>query len=86
MHSTVAVPQAAVPRVGDAREDWAIIRALSEVLGKTLPYSSIDEVRGRLAEVSPHFSQVDTVQPPIWLNGEYFKVGRCQPISLNVGR
>lgn len=64
-----------MPRVGDARDDWAILRALSEVLGKPLSYNSPDDVRSRLADVSPHFAQVDTVQAPIWLNGEYFKVG-----------
>jgi len=39
--------------VGDAREDWAIIRALSEVCGRPLPYESLDGVRARMAEVSP---------------------------------
>ena len=32
--------RAAVPTVGDAREDWKIIRALSEVLGAPLPYDT----------------------------------------------
>ena len=30
---------------GEAREDWAILRALSERLGKTLPYDTLDQVR-----------------------------------------
>ena len=60
--------------MGDARDDWAILRALSEVVGKPLPYDSTDGVRSRLADVSPHFAEVDSVQTPIWLNGEYFKV------------
>lgn len=68
------VLQAAVPAVGDAREDWRIIRALSEVVGKTLPYDSLDEVRKRLADVAPHMGHVDHVESPLWLNGEYFKV------------
>jgi NADH-quinone oxidoreductase subunit G len=34
---------------GEGREDWAIIRALSEVLGRTLPYDTLDELRARLA-------------------------------------
>lgn len=29
--------QIAVPMLDDAREDWKILRALSEVLGVTLP-------------------------------------------------
>ncbi len=66
--------QAAVPRVGDAREDWTILRALSEILGKPLPYDSKKELRQRLADVAPHFGATDTVQLPMWLNGEYFKV------------
>ena len=37
---------------GDAREDWAILRALSERLGKTLPYDTLDQVRARLVAVN----------------------------------
>ena len=33
---------------GDAREDWAILRALSERLGKTLPYDTLEELRATL--------------------------------------
>ncbi|XP_078259798.1 NADH-ubiquinone oxidoreductase 75 kDa subunit, mitochondrial [Rhinoraja longicauda] len=44
----------AVTAPGMAREDWQIIRALSEVAGMTLPYDSLDEVRERLVEVSPN--------------------------------
>ena len=36
---------------GDAREDWAIIRALSEVLGKRLPYDSLAALRQAIAQV-----------------------------------
>ena len=32
---------------GEAREDWAILRALSEALGATLPWNSLDELRAR---------------------------------------
>src|SRR4029079_13557833 len=41
---------------GEAREDWKIIRAASEVLGKRLPYDSLDAVRERLAAVNPVFA------------------------------
>jgi NADH-quinone oxidoreductase subunit G len=33
---------------GDGREEWAIIRALSDALGRTLPYDTIDDLRARL--------------------------------------
>lgn len=60
--------------MGDAREDWTIVRALSEIMGKPLPYDDKKQLRARLADVAPHFGAMDTVQLPMWLNGEYFKV------------
>lgn len=63
----------AVPLVGDAREDWKIVRALSEVIGKKLPYDSIKGVRARLADVAPHFASVNAVNGAVWMNGEYMK-------------
>ncbi|KAG1673008.1 hypothetical protein FOA52_005938 [Chlamydomonas sp. UWO 241] len=63
----------AVPLVGDAREDWKIVRALSEVLGKTLPYDGAKGVRARLAAVAPHFALVNNVEGSIWMNGEFIK-------------
>jgi len=65
--------RAAAPLVGDAREDWRILRALSEVLGKRLPYDTHAALRSRLADVAPHFAAVGEVQRPVWLNGEYIK-------------
>ncbi len=38
---------------GDAREDWAILRALSDVLGKTLPFDSLDALRVEMAKAVP---------------------------------
>jgi len=38
---------------GDAREDWTILRALSDVLGRTLPFDTLDALRARLAERHP---------------------------------
>jgi NADH-quinone oxidoreductase subunit G len=38
---------------GDAREDWAILRALSDVLGHTLPFDSLDALRVKMAEAAP---------------------------------
>ena len=51
---------------GDAREDWSIIRALSEVLGKTLPYNNLGQVRARMAEIAPVLDSVDVVTPSDW--------------------
>ncbi|KAK9073603.1 hypothetical protein SSX86_007927 [Deinandra increscens subsp. villosa] len=49
----------AVPTVGDAREDWKIIRALSEVCGVRLPYDTISGVRSRIRTVAPNLLHVD---------------------------
>jgi NADH-quinone oxidoreductase subunit G len=39
---------------GDAREDWAILRALSDVVGQRLPYDSLAELRRALYRAHPH--------------------------------
>jgi NADH-quinone oxidoreductase subunit G len=38
---------------GDAREDWAIFRALSDVLGQRLPFDSLDALRAEMAKTVP---------------------------------
>lgn len=48
---------------GDAREDWAIIRALSDVLGRKLPFDSLQALRAQLYAQFPHFAEVDEVVP-----------------------
>lgn len=82
----------AVTPPGMARDDWKIIRAISEasnvnsschhtgcsflitlfarlqLAGVTLPYSSLEEVRTRLAEVSPNLVRYDDVE-----EANYFK-------------
>jgi len=54
--------------LGDAREDWAIVRALSPHLGHKLPYDNLDQVRARLAAVNPVFGTRDVVTPAAWGN------------------
>jgi NADH-quinone oxidoreductase subunit G len=46
----------AVRPPGEAREDWRVIRAASEALGRRLPYDSLGTLRARLAQASPVFS------------------------------
>lgn len=45
---------AAVTAPGMARDDWKIIRALSEVVGHALPYDTLDDLRYRLEQIAPH--------------------------------
>ncbi len=66
--------QRAVFPPGDAKEDWAILRALSEAVGHKLPYDSLDDLRralvaglpqyGRLGEVPRH----EGADPAVWGN------------------
>jgi len=46
---------------GEAREDWAVLRALSGALGNPLPFDSLAALRRRLVETHPHFAQVDEI-------------------------
>ncbi len=66
---------------GEAREDWAILRALSGELGKPLPYDTLDALREKLRGEFPGFLAIDTVEPAAWgpfgqarpLGGEPFR-------------
>uniref|UniRef100_H3B728 NADH-ubiquinone oxidoreductase 75 kDa subunit, mitochondrial n=1 Tax=Latimeria chalumnae TaxID=7897 RepID=H3B728_LATCH len=58
----------AVTPPGVAREDWRIIRAISELAGVTLPYETLDQVRDRLEEVSPNLVRYNDVE-----EANYFK-------------
>lgn len=51
---------------GDAREDWSIIRAVSEPLGHKLPYDNLGMLRRRMLELAPHFSGVDKLSAAAW--------------------
>ena len=47
---------------GHAREAWTIFRALSEECGVTLPYDSLEELRGRLASLAPHLQTYNSIE------------------------
>jgi NADH-quinone oxidoreductase subunit G len=51
---------------GEAREDWTILRALSEALGRRLPFDSLSELRARMRTVHPTFARIDEVVPAEW--------------------
>jgi NADH-quinone oxidoreductase subunit G len=48
---------------GEAREDWAIVRALSDVLGKKLPYDSLQALRQAIFNAAPHLMRLDQIEP-----------------------
>src|SRR6185369_14804444 len=48
---------------GDAREDWAILRALSDTLGHKLPYDSLGALRQALYTAYPHLAGIGQITP-----------------------
>jgi len=46
---------------GEAKEDWAILRALSDVLGAKLPFDNLTQLRSALYADYPHMAQIDAV-------------------------
>jgi NADH-quinone oxidoreductase subunit G len=48
---------------GEAREDWAILRALSDALGRKLPYDSLAQLRQQLVGAHPHLMRLDQITP-----------------------
>ena len=51
---------------GDAKEDWKILRALSDALDRSLPFATLGDVRARIAELAPHLAEIDVVTPAEW--------------------
>jgi NADH-quinone oxidoreductase subunit G len=51
---------------GEAKENWAILRALSAELGATLPYDSIAQLRQALVAAHPHLANLDEVAENDW--------------------
>ncbi|MGA0565409.1 NADH-quinone oxidoreductase subunit NuoG [Ancylobacter sp. VNQ12] len=48
---------------GEAREDWAVLRALSDILGKRLPFDTLGQLRAALYASHPHLARIDHVEP-----------------------
>ncbi|XP_030745348.1 NADH-ubiquinone oxidoreductase 75 kDa subunit, mitochondrial [Sitophilus oryzae] len=67
----------AVSPPGRAREDWKIIRALSEIVGATLPYDNLNEIRDRLDEVAPHLTRYGAAE-----NANFFKQAEALSKSI----
>jgi NADH-quinone oxidoreductase subunit G len=51
---------------GEAREDWKIVRAASEALGKTLPFDSLEALRALMAGACESLAAIDQVTPGVW--------------------
>jgi NADH-quinone oxidoreductase subunit G len=51
---------------GEAKEDWKIVRAVSEAVGHKVPLDTLAQVRGRMAEIAPHLAEIDVVTLAPW--------------------
>ncbi|MGB1752792.1 MAG: NADH-quinone oxidoreductase subunit NuoG, partial [Paracoccaceae bacterium] len=51
---------------GEAKENWAILRALSGEVGTVLPYDSLAQLRSSLIEAHPHLAAIDEVAENEW--------------------
>ena len=68
---------------GEARADWSIARALSDVLGAALPYDDEGALRGRIAREWPHLAR-EGIAPAAWVapsGGEALGTG---PVRLPI--
>ncbi|WP_273721349.1 MULTISPECIES: NADH-quinone oxidoreductase subunit NuoG [unclassified Bartonella] len=48
---------------GEAKEDWAILRALSDILGQKLPFDTLSQLRQKLFNDYPHLCAIDDIIP-----------------------
>jgi NADH-quinone oxidoreductase subunit G len=48
---------------GDAKEDWAIVRALSGALAAKLPYDNLSALRSAMYKEAPALARLDAVEP-----------------------
>ncbi len=59
LEGRVQIAERCVFPKGEAKEDWAILRALSERVGHTLPYDSLEQLRNKLITDYPVFGRID---------------------------
>ncbi|MCS7268436.1 MAG: NADH-quinone oxidoreductase subunit NuoG [Geminicoccaceae bacterium] len=62
---------------GEAKEDWRILRALSEVAGVTVPLDTVEEVRRRMVAIAPRLGRLDRIEPADW--GPFGRPGPVDP-------
>jgi NADH-quinone oxidoreductase subunit G len=48
---------------GEAKEDWAIIRALSALVGHKLPYNTLPALRAAMYKATPALARLDAIEP-----------------------
>jgi NADH-quinone oxidoreductase subunit G len=70
---------------GEAKEDWRILRALSESIGRPIALNSLSDIRRRAAELAPAIGRADMVVPAPWgdfgVEGDTDKAGFTSAIT-----
>lgn len=68
---------------GEAKEDWAIIRAFAGYIGMYLGFDNLDDLRAELCEATPHFADRDAITPAKWskIGGK----GKISSAAMGVG-
>ena len=61
---------------GDAKENWAILRALSAELGAALPFDTLTQLRGHMTAAVPHLAAIDMVPENPWRAVSSEKMGQ----------
>lgn len=79
----VQVTRAAASIPGAGRDDWKIIRAVSEYLGTPLPYDDVEALRDRMKEISPALRRYDVVEP---VSKEMSSLSKVQLVDHNKGQ
>ena len=62
---------------GEAKENWAILRALSAELGATLPFDTLAQLRQAMVKAVPHLAKVDQVPENAWQAEPAGKLGKA---------
>ncbi len=62
----------ACEKIGEARENWAIMRALSEKLNCTLKYDNLIQLREKIFLEYPYLSSFDEVKKNNWINSDKY--------------
>lgn len=73
----VQLAKKAASPLGEAREDWKILRSLSDKIHKSLPYNTLAQLRARLVGEFPHFGKIGQVVAAPW--AAFGKVGDVRP-------
>ncbi|PPR55640.1 MAG: hypothetical protein CFH10_02476, partial [Alphaproteobacteria bacterium MarineAlpha4_Bin2] len=77
MEGRVQLAERATFPPGQARDDWAIIRALSAEIGDPLAYDTQEALREKIQSAHPEFLAIDTIETAKW--GDFGITGNTAP-------